>query len=158
MTLCLHCHLRPAYQGKRHLCLSCYRQGHIRKQYPAEVRQRKPVDGNCQHCGKYSPRLRPRRLCYVCYYIPDILARYPSDSKYAPRHDDYEVTMDVLDCYPDLLVLPPCSCGESLDGVCPRCEAQQRRQMPVQVPEPETADEIIAFVRELRRSCGGVMS
>lgn len=155
--MCQHCHQRPAYQGKRGLCLPCYRQGHIRKRYPAEVRRPAPRDGNCRHCGKYSPRLRPRGLCWVHFQDRTIREQYSSDSRFAPKGGEYAVTLPLLDCYPNLYALPRCACGRSWDGVCSVCENRQRQQMPVLESEPETADEIVAFVRSLRRPCGGVM-
>ena len=158
MNPCQHCQLRPAYQGKRGLCMPCYRRMDIRKRYPAQERHPAPLDGNCRHCGKYSVRLRPRRLCRACYIHPEINRQYPSDSKYAPKGDDYLVTLPILRVYPNLDARVPCPCERGWEGECPRCEAKQRRGLPVVESATETADEIIAFVRGLRRSCGGVMS
>ena len=153
MNLCRHCQRRVANRS-RNLCAACYQQGHVRRLYPAETRQASSLDGNCRHCGKYTIRLKPRRLCYLCYRDPAISALYPSESKFAPKHDDYEITLEVLDCYPNLATRQPCGCGRGWDGECVSCERAQRLRLPARVPEPETAAEIIAFVRSLRRPCG----
>ena len=155
MNPCQHCRLRPACQGKRGLCLSCYNRVDIRNQYPVETRLR--YKGPCQHCRERQAN-RPRKLCWSCYYTPGVLDLYPSDSKYAPKGDDYLVTLPILRVYPNLAARVPCPCERGWEGECPHCEAEQRRGLPAETRETETADEIIAFVRELRRSCGGVMS
>ena len=43
----------------------------------------------CLKCGKRQRQPQKRGLCRACYNDTDVRARYPSTSKFAPKHADH---------------------------------------------------------------------